>query len=67
MSALSETAVNTKQAEAEKNFILVKLVVRFLFTRLRNTVVTKKSMKTIKKITFQQCCLEFILSLARDN
>lgn len=54
MSALSEAAINTKPAEAEKNFILVKLVVRFLFTRLKNTVVTKKhkSHKEKKKRMF---------------
>lgn len=66
MSALSKTTVNIRLAEAEKNFIAVKLMVRLRFTRLRNTVVTK-SLKAIKKRTFQQCCLGFILSLTREN
>ena len=64
-----KTEVNTKPAEADKNFILVKLVVKFLFTRLRNTVVTKKceSHKEKKKRMLQWCHLEFILSSAREN
>lgn len=48
MSALFETAVNMNIAEAKKNFILVNIVVRLLFTILRNTAVTK-TMKAIQK------------------
>lgn len=62
MSALSKTTVNTRPAKAENNFIVVKLMVRLMFTRLRNTVVTK-TVKAIKERMFQQCCLGFIVSL----
>lgn len=48
MSALFETAVNTKTAEAKRNFILVNPVVRLLFTIFRNAAVTK-NMKAIEK------------------
>lgn len=48
MSALFEPAVNMNTVEAKKKFILVNLVVRLLFTMLRNTTVTK-SMKAIQK------------------
>lgn len=69
MSALFETAVNTKTAEAKRNFILVNPVVRLLFTILRNAAVTRnmKAIEKKKKRMFQQGSLEFILSLAKEN